>query len=199
MVLTNLPRNTAHEHASEQAREASYQLMEIAVDAIKEHESLKMLVVCEAPPRYDQWRETNEFANEELHEALRSVTDEAVRNKIVIGRHSLECSGGLRLSRYGDPANRNVKVDNIHLKGSSGSISMTRSIGYILAGAGLADQSEAEELGRSKTPPPSLVDSQQSRPSLDGYQTQRRRAAPRQQENSQFQLRVQNQFSPLEN
>ena len=197
VVLTNLPPSTAQEHASEQAREASYQLMKVAVDALKENESLKKIVICEAPPRWDQWNETNQYANEELHEALRNVTDEAIKNKIVIGRHSLDCSGGLRVSRYGDPAKvRNF--DNIHLRGSSGKIAMTRSIALILAGAGLADQSEAEELGRSKTPPSSLADIQLAPPSLAGFRTQRGHPASR-QDSRQFQLPVQNRFSALGN
>ena len=41
VVLTNLPSNTAHEYASKQAREASYQLVKVAVDALKENKSLK--------------------------------------------------------------------------------------------------------------------------------------------------------------
>ena len=198
VVLTNLPSNTAQEHASEQAREASYQLVKVAVDAFKENQSLKKIVICEAPPRWDQWSDINTFANEELHEALKNVTDESIKNKIVIGRHSLDCSGGLRVSRYGDPAKiRNF--DNIHLRGSSGKIAMTRSIALILAGAGLADQSEAEELGRSKTPPSSLADNQPPPSSLAGFRTQRGHPAPRHQDNRQFQLPVQNRFSALGN
>ena len=42
VVLTNLPSNTAHEYASEQAREASYQLVKVAMDALKENKSLGM-------------------------------------------------------------------------------------------------------------------------------------------------------------
>ena len=198
VVLTNLPPSTSQEHASEQAREASCQLMKVAVDALKENESLKRIVICEAPPRWDQWSETNECANDELYEALKNVADDNIRNKIVIGRHSLDCSGGLRVSRYGDPAKiRNF--DNIHLRGSSGKIAMTRSIALILAGAGLADQSEAEELGRSKTPPSSLAFNQPSPSSLAGFQTQRGQPAARHQNNRQFQLPVHNRFSALGN
>ena len=185
--LTNLPKNTSDEQASVQAEEASNQMIKISVDAIKKHPNLKKLIVIEAAPRYDQWHELNEHANEQLHEALENIDSEEVKSKIVIGRHNLACEGGLRLSRYGDPDR--VKADGIHLRGSSGNIAMTRSIASVLAGAGLASVAEAEALGRSEaSPQPSPI---------SAYQTQRgRRPAPR-QEQRQFELPTHNRFGPL--
>ena len=52
--LTNLPKNTSNEQASEQAEEASNQMIKISVDAIRENPNLKQLIVIEAAPRYDQ-------------------------------------------------------------------------------------------------------------------------------------------------
>ena len=192
VVLTNLPSNTSEEQAAEVAKEASQQMVKIAVEAVKEHPNLKKAVVMEAAPRFDKWKETNEYANEELHEALKNVTDEDVRRKVFIGRQTLECDQGLRLSRYGDPAR--CHVDGIHLKGSSGMIAMTRSIAGIFAGAGFTTQSLAQGCGRSE----GSDASRSSSPSSARFQTQGSRgAAPRRQEDTQFQLRTHNQFAPL--
>ena len=149
----------------------------------------------EAAPRFDKWKEPNEYANKELHEALKNVTDEDVKRKVFIGRQTLECDEGLRLSRYGDPAR--CQVDGIHLKGSSGMIAMTRSIAGIFAGAGFTTQSLAQGCGRSEGPDASRSSSS-SPSSTAGFQTQGSRgAAPRRQEDTQFQLQTRNQFAPL--
>ena len=195
VVLTNLPSNTSEEQAAEVAREASQQMVKIAIEALKEHPNLKKVVVMESAPRFDKWKETNEYANEELHEALKNERDE-VRQKVFIGRQTLDCDPGLRLSRYGDPAR--CQVDGIHLKGSSGMIAMTRSIAGIFAGAGFTSHSLAQGCGRSEGPDASRASS--SSHTSSGFQTQAARgASPRRQENTEFYLRTHNQCAPLAN
>ena len=79
------------------------------------------------------------------------------------------------------------------MKGSSGPISFTRSIACILAGAGLCNSYEAEQLGRSK-PPSDSADSS------DGFVTQRgRRAAPVRNITPFSGVQTQNQFGVLGN
>ena len=201
VVLTNLPSNTSEEQAAEVAKEASQQMVKIAIEALKEHPNLKKAVVMESAPRFDKWKATNEFANEELHEALKNETDEEVKQKVFIGRQTLECDNGLMLSRYGDPARR--QVDGIHLKGSSGMIALTRSIAGIFAGAGFTTHSLAQGCGRWEGPDASCSSSSPSSSSAipsSGFQTQGSRgAAPRRQEDTQFQLQTHNQFAPLSN
>jgi hypothetical protein len=104
VILTNLPLHTPQEQAEEQAREGSQQMIKIAAEAIKKNINLQQLIVMQAAPRYDQWQQTNEYANDQLKEALQEVEDVAIRSKISIGHHNLDCQDGMRLSRYGDPA-----------------------------------------------------------------------------------------------
>ena len=190
--LTNLPKNTSHEQASEQARESSQQIIKVAADAVKNHTNLQHLIVLEAAPRYDQWAELNEYGNEELHEALKTIENEEVRNKITIGRHNLQCVGGLRLSRYGDPSKRNV--DGVHLRGSSGNISLSRSIALIMAGAGLASTTEAEALLRTPPQAPSHQPSDFQR-----QRSRRRQGGPAGPAVQQYTIPTQNRFSQLGN
>ena len=60
-----------------------------------------------------------------------------LKQKIFVGNHNIECSGGIRESRY-----RNIKTgafDGIHLFGSSGSKAYTKSVLDILKQAGLVE------------------------------------------------------------
>ena len=148
--LTNLPAAAAHEYASQEASCSSYNMVKVAENALTYNPGLKMFVISERVPRYDRWSELNSYANEELHEAVKLVRNEEVRRRIVIGRHNLDCEGGLRVARYGDPRSCRRGVDNIHMRGSSGTVAFTRSMASILAGAGLCNSADAENICRSK-------------------------------------------------
>ena len=148
--ITNLANNAHEEYASQEASCSSYNIIKVAENALATNPELKQFIVAERVPRYDQWHDLNRFANEELHEALKAVKNEDVRKRIVVGRQTLDChSQGHKLSRYGDPR-LCPQADGIHMRGSSGQISFSRSLASILAGAGLCDPIEAEQLGRSK-------------------------------------------------
>ena len=155
-------------------------MVKIAAEAIKNNNNLQQLIIMQAAPRYDQWKQTNEYADDQLKEALKEIEDVTIRSKISIGHHNLECQNGMRLSRYG--ILDRCRADGIHLKGSSGMMAMTRSIGAIMAWARLTTPEEAHDVGRSKAPT-------QIGPSSDGFNTQ----------NTQFNLQTQNRFSPLGN
>ena len=132
-----------------------------------------------------------QLANEELYEAVKLVRNEEVRRRIVIGRHNLDCEGGLRVSRYGDPRTCRRTVDNIHLCGSSGTVAFNRSMASILAGAGLCSSAEAEDICRGEE--------NRSAPAPEFQQVQRRRqSAPRSQQ-PQFHLSTANRFAALQN
>ena len=196
--MTNLAKNAHTEYANQEASCSSYNLIKVAENALKSNPELKQVIIAERVPRLDHWQELNTFANEELHEALKAVEDEDVKKKIFIGTQTLDCQGhkGLQMSRYGDPKVCR-RADGIHLRGSSGQISLTRSIASILAGAGLCDPQEAEQLGRSKTP----SNSSDSSEPTEQFQWQRQRgrqAAPR-RNSTQFHLQTQNQFGVLGN
>ena len=159
---------------------------------MKNHTNLKQLIVIEAAPRYDQWAVLNEYGNKELHEALKSIDKDEVRNKITIDRHNLQCDGGLRLSRCGDPSKRNV--DGIHLRGSSGNIALSRSIALIMAGAGLASIPKAEALLRTPPQAPSHQPSDFQR-----QRSRRRQGGPVGPAVQQYTIPTQNRFSQLGN
>ena len=111
-------------------------------------------------------------------------------DRIRIGKHTLDCQDqdGLQLSRFGDP--RYVNVDGVHMKGSSGKVSFTRSLASILAEVGLCDREEAEQVCRSKQRP---TDAEEFHTVQRG-----RRAAPS-REGGNFQLTTSNQFEVLGN
>ena len=147
--ISNLPKHAHDEYALQEASNSSYNMVKVAELALGNNKNLQQFIIAERAPRFDKWNELNEFANEELHEDLEKVEDVEVKKKIKIGKHKLDCKErGLYESRYGDP--RVKYVDGIHMKGSSGDIAFTRSMAAILAGAGLCNNEEAEQVGRSK-------------------------------------------------
>ena len=190
--LTNLPKNSHHEYATQEASNSSYNMVKVATLALANNNNLQKFIITERAPRFDKWMELNKYANEELYKAAKQVENEEVRRRIFIGKHTLACEDdGLRLSRYGDP--NMTFVDGIHLKGSSGPIALTRSMARILAASGLCNSEAAEQVGRSKE--------NISGPS-PGYQVQNNRSRPRSAHSSQarpFVLPTHNQFDVLGN
>ena len=190
--LTNLPGNSHHEYAHQEASNSSFNMVKVATLAVANNNNLQKFIIAERAPRFDKWGELNKYANEELHVAVSLVENEDVRKRIFIGKHTLACEDdGLWLSRYGDP--NMTSVDGIHLKGSSGPISLTRSMARILAASGLCSSEEAEQFGRSAENSASLA---------PGYQVQRTNGRPRAAHSSQaspFVLTNLNQFDVLGN
>ena len=142
--------------------------MKVAALALAANSNLKQFIIAERAPRADKWKALNEYANEELFEAVKNVENEDVRKRIVVGRHNLETvDSGLQKARFGDPRVRGV--DGIHMRGSSGQIALTRSMAAILAGAGLCSTQDAYNVGRCQ-------ENQLVAPALalaKGYQVQR--------------------------
>ena len=71
-----------------------------------------------------------------------------VKDRIFVGNHNIECSGGIRESRY-----RNIQTgafDGVHLYGSSGRKAYTRSVLNILKQAGLVS-SDFDHLSCAQT------------------------------------------------
>ena len=64
--------------------------------------------------------------------------DSPHKDKIVLGIHNLECSGGIREARYRDL--RNQKYDAVHMFGPSGEKSYTISVLDILISADIVEQ-----------------------------------------------------------
>ena len=56
--------------------------MKVAENALEADPQLKQVIIAERVPRYDQWHKFNNYANDELHEALKAVQNEDVRKRI---------------------------------------------------------------------------------------------------------------------
>ena len=91
--LTNLPENAHYEYANQEASCSSYNMIKVAENAISTNSNLKLFVIAERAPRYDELNELNIFANEELHEALNTVKNENVKI------HMKGSSGPIALTR----------------------------------------------------------------------------------------------------
>ena len=115
------------------------------------HPNLAIIVVPERAPRYDNLEWLNEYSNNELHRA-KAELPASIRDKIVIGRHNLNCDGDIRVSRYGVPGTRvgGKKVDGLHLRGSSGRIATTRSMAHIMVQAGLTTPTIVEQVAKNR-------------------------------------------------
>jgi hypothetical protein len=151
---------------------------------------VQQVVLMERVPRYDGKEELSKFAKQMLHQA-KQESSSVHKSKVSIGVHNLECEGGLRASRYRDE--RKGQVDNIHMRGTSGQVAYTRSVGSILAGAGLTTVQEAEQVARCQRIT--------MRCARDSFQTQGRkgRKGPKQHHQpSTFQIATENRFGGLQ-
>ena len=109
-------------------------------NALKIYPSLVKTVIMKQIPRYDRTDLDPLSVKQALSEIFnKTLTDlwlrSPLKHKMFIGSHNLECSGGIRQSRY-----ENVLTgvyDGIHLHGSSGGKFYTKSALNILKQAGL--------------------------------------------------------------
>lgn len=109
-------------------------------NALKMYPSLVKTVIMKQIPRYDRSDLDPLSIKQALSEIFNNtLTDlwlnSPLKHKMFIGNHNLECTGGIRQSRY-----KNVLTgvyDGIHLHGSSGGKFFTKSALNILKQAGL--------------------------------------------------------------
>ena len=99
-------------------------------------------------PRYDR----NEVDPNQLKPALSGVfnaqlfqtwLNSPLKDKIFIGSHELDCSGGVREARYGDV--RHPRHDGIHMSGVSGSNAYTKRVINILKMASVITPNESSQ------------------------------------------------------
>jgi hypothetical protein len=191
VTLTDLPSDAPEMFLEQEMKVTSYNMFAAAIAALAANPGCQQAILMESIPRYDGKEKINRYGNMMLHQAKLESTS-IHKNKVTIGSHNLDCDGGKRASRYGDHGN--THVDMIHMRGSSGRVAYTRSVAAILAKAGLASREEAEQVMRS-------VDVRMNPRQEDSFQTQGRRGrkGPRgQQQQSTFQLAVQNRWSGLQ-
>ena len=93
--LTNIPAGASKEYSEQVALVSSQNMVTVAKNALAYNPSIKQVLLLQTTPRYDDKHELNQFAQKKLEEAKNGAADD----RIIIGKHSLACSGGLRVSR----------------------------------------------------------------------------------------------------
>ena len=110
-------------------------MMKVAQDALKNHPELEKVTIMNHAPRYD----TSDVDPVGLKSILANFAnayflelwlDSPMKNKIVIGSHSLDCSGEERTKRYTD--DRSKRYDGVHFLGGLGKSVYTESVMKIL-------------------------------------------------------------------
>ena len=185
--LTNLPADASKEFSEQQALISSQNMVTVAKNALAANPSIKNILLFETTPRYDNKHEINMYAQKKLLEAKEEANDD----RILIGKHSLACTDGTRVSRYG--VKGKPRVDGVHLRGSSGKVAYTRSVARGLADLGLITEEEAANMSRNKN----ITFNKEG----DGWtqnQSKNGRAPRPAAQLSTFQLATRNMFAPLQ-
>ena len=120
-------------------------LFSAAVTALQEHPRLKKLIIMNLTPRYDDTVSDPLSLKPALallfNNTLQSAwIDSSVRDRLVIGTHSLDCVGATQEARYRDT--KTGKFDGVHLYGSSGRKAYTVSVLDILKVAGILNEAK---------------------------------------------------------
>ena len=132
---SKLSQNDSIEVYKQNIITSCHNIFATAHNAIENNHNLKKVVIAEHTPRYDEHfvdptglkHKLARFANTTFHQMLESS---AYRDKVVIGKHNLECVGDQFDARYRDEnANR---YDCVHMYGTFGKRAFTRSLTRIL-------------------------------------------------------------------
>ena len=114
----------------EMAEQSSKNMINIAEQSLAKNESLKQVIIMEHPPRFDGRKsQLVRIANDALKQfRLNSPS----RDRIVIGQHSLESSGGgyPHQARYEDY--HTGRYDGVHMYGRTGTRDYTNSMDTML-------------------------------------------------------------------
>ena len=128
------------EYFNQQTVMSAENLFQACEKALRTHSNLEKVVILKQIPRYDR-ADTDPLSIKQALSQIynNTLTDlwikSSLKDKIFVGNHDLECSGGIRQSRY-----KNVLTgafDGIHLYGSSGGKFYTLSALNILKQGGL--------------------------------------------------------------
>ena len=143
------------------AQISSRNMFKLAEDSLAKNPSLKKVIIMEHTPRFD----TPEADPRSLKPALARLANATLRNlwlsspykeRIVIGLHSLESSGGgdTHYARYRNPVTG--RYDGVHLYGATGCRDYTNSVKSILLLALSDNPVQAQEVGDHKRCPQAL-------------------------------------------
>ena len=127
------------EYFKQQAVVSANNIFQAATDAAKKHPKLKKIIIMKQVPRYDDNSSTPPGVKGALSKLFNDNLDKLLAecpvDKLIIGNHNLDCSGGVLKARY-----ENIKLkkyDGIHMFGPSGMKAYTNSVLNILSRAQL--------------------------------------------------------------
>ena len=120
---------TNEEYLKQQTIIAATNVISEVSNTLKSNPSIKKAIIMECTPRYDTISEDPLSAkaglislyNDTLEQSLLSSS---LKDRILLGSHNLECSGGVRSARFG----WKNRFDGIHLRGVSGQKAYTESL-----------------------------------------------------------------------
>ena len=98
------------------------------------------IIILKQTPRFDTTTTTRPGLKQNLSKLYNDTLNTLAaksdhKEKLVIGNHDLDCSGGVLLARYKD--NKSGKFDGVHMYGPSGQKAYTNSVMKILSSAQL--------------------------------------------------------------
>ena len=127
-LITTNPCN--YEKLKELTLTSAKKFFDIGLQAIEDQPSLKKVVLLKLIPRYDDdlKSELSKVFNIKIEDLWRRCS---LKTKLVIGTHTIECTGSIRESRY-RKSNPPSMYDGVHLYGPFGRKSYTNSILHIL-------------------------------------------------------------------
>ena len=129
----DLAENT--EYFKQQTIASANNLFMSVSNAVANHPNLKKVIILKQVPRYDAFSSTIPGLKPFLAKLYNDTVDQlgagcSFKDKLVIGNHTLDCSGGVMLARYKDI--KSGRFDGVHLYGPSGQKAYTESIMQIL-------------------------------------------------------------------
>ena len=131
----NKDKFTNHEMANvyNSAAQSSITSIQVAEKALRDNPLIMKAIVVERPARYDEMFDVNEFSNFVLR--ARALKSE-FRGRLVVGEHTLHCSGARREARYGRPGVTRG-YDGVHFRTEEGRKAFTGSMIRILRNEGV--------------------------------------------------------------
>ena len=147
--ITNIDTNTNPdlitnlEAFKQTAKTSAENIFKVGEKAIQNHPTLEKVVIMDRTPRCDKRdadpssikAQLSKFGNGQYDKLW---AESNFKDKIVVGKHQLDCSGETRDRRFGPPTER--YFDGIHLRGTSGKEDYTESVLNILHGASLCSK-----------------------------------------------------------
>ena len=144
-LKTDSAKHSVYEEYFKQETIISAQnIFEAASAALSAHPELQKVVLMEQIPRYDTITSDPHAIKPRLSKLYNKTLEQLcqqspLKNKLMYGKHTLGCAGGIRESRYVD--HKRKMFDGVHLYGPSGGKAYTESVLSILRNCGLMKNS----------------------------------------------------------